>query len=345
METYIQKPSPETYSLAKQLIDTGEIVAFPTETIYWLGANALNESAVKKIFEAKGRPSSNPLIVHIWEKNQIANFWIVENIFQQHIINKLFPGPITLLLKKKATIPAVVTQNPFVGIRMPSNQIANEFLKAVKHPIAAPSANISGKPSPTSAQMVLDNMDGKIPLIIDGGNSDFGIESTVVKVDEENGKWKIWILRPWFITKEDLEIFFEGQDVEVEYTSKDKNMSPGTRFKHYTIDAEITIIEHLKDIPESINQPTAIIATVEWFQREGSLFWKNTYFDKHGLELEWGTENNLASCAHNLFDLYHSCEKEGIKKVYIQKLKESWLGFAIMNRVKRSSEKDASLSE
>ncbi len=339
METKVVKGNPSSYQIAKKLIQSGELVAFPTETIYGLGADALNPEAVKKIFEVKGRPSSNPLIVHIGEKSQISELWIVENDFQQQIIDKLFPGPITLLLRKKANIPEIVTSNAFVGIRMPSNHIAQEFLKAVERPIAAPSANISWKPSPTSAPMVLDNLEGKIELIIDGGASDFGIESTVVKVDEENGKGKIWILRPWFITKEDLEILFQGQNVEVEYTSKDQNMSPGTRFKHYTIDAEIQIIEHLDEIPKKLTEPTAIIATRERFQREESFWGQNEPFDIQRLKLERGTESNLASCAHKLFELYHACEKAGMKKVYIQKLSESGLGFAIMNRVKRSAER------
>ena len=343
MQTVIQQANSSTYQQAKNLIQNWEVVAFPTETIYGLGADALNPQAVKKIFEIKWRPSSNPLIVHIGEKAQISELWIVENHFQQQIIDKLFPWPLTLLLKKKDVIPEIVTPNPFVGIRMPSNQVAQEFLKAVERPIAAPSANISWKPSPTSAAMVLDNVDGKIELIIDGGASDFGIESTVIKVDEENWKWKIWILRPWFITKEDLELFFKGQEVEVEYTSKDKNMSPGTRFKHYTIDAEIYMIEHLDEIPKNLDEPTAIIATIERFSREGSFFGQNDYFDQHGLELERGTEQNLASCAHTLFDLYHYCEKQGMKRVYIQKLPETGLGFAIMNRVKRSAELNAPL--
>lgn len=191
METRVISGSLSPYQEAKKLIQAGELVAFPTETIYGLGADALNPEAVAKIFAVKGRPSSNPLIVHIGEKSQIAELGIVENQFQQQIIDKLFPGPITLLLKKQSCIPEIVTSNPFVGIRMPSNQIAADFLKAVERPIAAPSANISGKPSPTSAPMVLDNLNGKIQLIIDGGASDFGIESTVVKVDEEDGKGKI----------------------------------------------------------------------------------------------------------------------------------------------------------
>jgi L-threonylcarbamoyladenylate synthase len=222
---------------------------------------------------------------------------------------------------------------------MPSNTIANEFLIAVEAPIAAPSANISWKPSPTSAPMVADNVWDKIDLIIDWWNSDYGIESTVVKVDEEDWKWKVWILRPWFITKEDLELFFEGQDVEVEYTSKEKNMSPWTRFKHYSIPWEIIIINHINEISSSYEEPTALIATNErligeWIKEEKNL----------NIIKRW-TEENLASCAHNLFQIYHECEKKWIKKVFIQNLSENGLGFAIMNRVKRSADKTATLKE
>lgn len=335
MRAEILERNNETARKAKEIIQRWDIVAFPTETIYWLWADALNTQAVKKIFEAKGRPSSNPLIVHIGKKEQINGLWIVENKYQQQIIDKLFPWPITLLLKKEPCIPEIVTQNPYVWIRMPSNTIANEFLIAVEAPIAAPSANISWKPSPTSAPMVADNVWDKIDLIINWWDSDYWIESTVVKVDEENGKWKIWILRPGFITKEDLETFFEGQGVEVEYTSKDKNMSPWTRFKHYSIPGKIIIVDKNNDIPQPINEPTAIIATEEWLSRENI----NSIKKEDTLILKRWTESNLASCAHNLFDLYHKCETLGIKKVYIQRLPENWLGFAIMNRVKRSAEK------
>ena len=335
MKAEILKWNNETAKKAKEIIQKWDIVAFPTETIYWLGADALNTPAVKKIFEAKGRPSSNPLIVHIWKKEQINWLWIVENKYQQQIIDKLFPGPITLLLKKEPCIPEVVTQNPYVWIRMPSNVIANEFLIAVEAPIAAPSANISWKPSPTSAPMVADNVWDKIELIIDGWSSDYGIESTVVKVDEEDWKWKIWILRPWFITKEDLEEFFKWQNVEVEYTSKDKNMSPWTRFKHYSIPWEIIIINTYSEIEQKDDEQIAIIATKEWINKEINESNKK----ENSLILERGTEENLASCAHSLFDLYHRCETLWIKKVFIQRLPENWLWFAIMNRVKRSAEK------
>ena len=331
MKAEILQRNNQCWEKARELVKKWDIVAFPTETIYGLWADALNDVAVRKIFEAKWRPSSNPLIVHIWEKEQIQWLGIVENKYQQMIIDKLFPGPITLLLKKEPCIPEVVTQNPYVWIRMPSNTIANEFLKAVEAPIAAPSANISWKPSPTSAEMVFDNVGDRIKLIIDWGDSDYGIESTVVKVDEEDWKWKIWILRPWFITKEDLEDFFKWENVEVEYTSKEKNMSPWTRFKHYSIPWEIIIIDHKSEIFDRWVD-FAVIATKERFERED--------VDKNSWRyIVWGTEKNLASCAHNLFQLYHECELAWIKTVYIQRLPENGLGFAIMNRVKRSAEK------
>lgn len=333
MQTTLQKPSNHSYQLAKKIIFGGGVVAFPTETIYGLGANAFDPEAVKKIFEYKGRPSSNPLIVHIGNKKQINQLGFIDNQLQQQIIDQLFPWPLTILLRKKDTIPEIVTANPFVGIRMPSNQVAHDFLETVGVPIAAPSANISGKPSPTSANMVLDNMEGKIPLILDGWSSDFGIESTVIKVDEEDGKGKIWILRPGFITKEDLELFFQGQDVYIEYTTKEQNMSPWTRFKHYSIDAEIHLITTPDELPSHFSDATALIATQEWL----------SYYSIPTSQLltvipRW-TETNLASCAHHLFEIYHSCEKKAIRHVYIQKLPEDGLGFAIMNRVKRSAEK------
>ena len=143
-------------------------------------------------------------------------------------------------------------------------------------------------------------------------------------------------MRPGFITKEDLEAFFEGQPVSVEYTSKDKNLSPGTRFRHYSIPGKITIIDHKTELPTSFDAPTAVIATTERFERENfdSLDPHTPFLTK----LQRGSESNLASCAHTLFQLYHDCEKAGIKTVFIQRLTENGLGFAIMNRVKRSAE-------
>jgi L-threonylcarbamoyladenylate synthase len=152
----IISPTPATYLEAKNLFAHNELVAFPTETIYGLGANALSDLAAQKIFQVKGRPSDNPLIVHLGEKNQICEYAFIENDIQRTLITTLMPGPMTLLLPKKDNISPVVCAVPLVGIRLPSNEIAQKMLTTVGLPIAAPSANISGKASPTTAQMVYD---------------------------------------------------------------------------------------------------------------------------------------------------------------------------------------------
>jgi L-threonylcarbamoyladenylate synthase len=230
--TNIYQPNVTTYQQAKKLLENDALVVFPTETIYGLGANALSDIAAQKIFTLKGRPNDNPLIVHLGSKEQISDYAEIENEIQQTIIDKLMPGPITLLLKKKNLISNLVCPVEYVGIRLPSNHIAQAFLQTVNLPIAAPSANISGKPSPTNAQMVYDNIGKQIPMIIDGGESEAGIESTVIRVIEardaqpcrtsptpplEGGRYKILILRPGFVTKEDLEYCFDGQ-IEVAYS-------------------------------------------------------------------------------------------------------------------------------
>lgn len=344
-------PTPETYQLAKKLIENEELVAFPTETIYGLGANALSDVAVQKIFTVKGRPSDNPLIVHLGDKKRIDEYARVENAVQQKIIDTLMPGPLTLLLPKKEWISKFACGVPLVGIRIPSNHVARDFLQAVQLPIAAPSANISWKPSPTTAQMVYDNVGDQIPMIIDGGESEAGIESSVIRVVEKETNWTsaaqgwferflIQILRPWFVTKEDLETLFDGQ-VEVVYTVKNPELSPGMRYKHYSISGEVRIFDSLSDISlssQSIHSPDIHI----WILLTQELQESNPDLIQHFVR-DWmtilprGTTSNLASCAHLLFDQYHSAEQAWINLLFVERLPEEWIGYAIMNRVKRSA--------
>lgn len=165
------------------LIKNGEIIVFPTETVYGIGANALDENAVKKIFTAKGRPADNPLIVHVANKKDIGRVALTPSAVEQKLIDTFMPGPITIILKKKPIIPNAVSAGlDTVGIRMPSNEIANKIISAAKVPIAAPSANISGKPSGTRVQDIRDELESKVSVLIDGGESEYGLESTVVKV-------------------------------------------------------------------------------------------------------------------------------------------------------------------
>lgn len=341
----IKLPSTEVYLEAKELLKAWKLVVFPTETIYGLGADARNDQAVLSIFELKWRPQDNPLITHLWYKQQILEYATVENEIQQTIIDKLMPGPLTLLLKKKEwTISNRSCPLDYVWIRLPSNLVAQRFLQVAELPVAAPSANISWKPSPTNAKMVYDNLHDNVPLIIDDWESFAGIESTVMRVvpDEEvEWKLKIQILRPGFLTKEDLEDCF-NQEIRVEYTTKNPELSPWMRYKHYSISWHVRIFDNLKDIAslskefESKDTKIWILLTQELIDNNEHLVeqYRNNWITIIPRWTQW----NLASCAHSLFDHYHTAEKSWINLLFVERLPEEWIGYGIMNRVKRSAE-------
>ena len=220
---------------------SGEVVAFPTETVYGLGANAFDAKAVGRIFAAKGRPSDNPLICHVGEKGLIKDIVSEITPLAQKLIDAFMPGPITVIMKKADAIPSEVTAGlGTVGVRMPSDPVANEFLKACKVPVAAPSANLSGTPSPTNARSVMEDMEGYIYAVIDGGDSVFGIESTVVDATGE----KPVILRPGAVTKADIESCANGDaayagTLEAGQTPK----APGMKYRHYAPFANVEVMD------------------------------------------------------------------------------------------------------
>ena len=365
----IKLPSEKVYQQAKKLLDDWKLVVFPTETIYGLGADARNDKAVLSIFELKWRPQDNPLITHLWYKEQISDHATVENEIQQTIIDKLMPGPLTLLLKKKEwTISNRSCPLDYVWIRLPSNKVAQRFLQVAEIPVAAPSANISWKPSPTNAKMVYDNLHDNVPLIIDDGESFAGIESSVMRVvPDENKKWKlkIQILRPGFLTKEDLEDCF-NHEIKVEYTTKNPELSPWMRYKHYSIAGHVRIFDNLNEVEKvclpllrgnvvyndkGVEIPLGyavspfkkgeqvkiwILLTQELIDNNKNLI---ENFEKDWITIipRW-TKSNLASCAHSLFDHYHIAEKSWINLLFVERLPEEWIGYWIMNRVKRSAE-------
>lgn len=240
-------PSYQSYLDAKSLLLKGELVAFPTETVYGLGANALDAKAVEKIFVTKGRPNQNPIIVHVGTKEEIAQYAIIENSLQQTIIDRFMPGPITLLLAKRDVLPDVVTAGrPLVGIRIPSHPVALDLLRTCQLPLAAPSANRSTKPSPTTAEMVQSDYPlGEVPMILDGGACEVGIESTVVQVVNDH---EILITRPGFISLEDLREAFPDLMIQISYAQKPSEHTPGNRFLHYSPQAKVQIIDH--DMPD-----------------------------------------------------------------------------------------------
>lgn len=350
MTKNIISPSNDSFKKAKEILLSWWVVAFPTETVYWLWANAKVQNAVSKIFELKNRPQNNPLIVHVWKKDQISEFGIISNTIEKNIIEKLMPWPITILLRKKNNLAESISSNDFVWIRIPSNKVALDLLHYCDLPIAAPSANISTKPSPTSAQMVYSYFLNKVPVIIDGWDCDVGIESTVLKVDKDvscNPMWsddfkvsyKITIMRPWFVTKEDLQkLFSKNKNVQVEHSSKLSNISPWNMYKHYSPNARVQII---KDIDNSLfkninpNKKIALVLSQETISIKTNLIKK--LWNNIKIIVRW-THKNPITFAQNLFKIYRDCDVESIQSIFIEHLKYDWLCFSIMNRVKKSAE-------
>ena len=237
---FVTAKDAEGLSLCAEAVREGKVVGFPTETVYGLGANALNRDAVNSIFEAKGRPGDNPLIVHIWDKSQIEDLVSEITPCAEALIDAFMPGPITVIMRKSAKIPDEVTAGlDTVGIRMPSHKLCNEFLKLCGCPVAAPSANLSGSPSPTTALHVMNDMDGYVFGVIDGGECNVGLESTVV---DATGEVPV-ILRPGAVTSAMID---EALKTHTEYAgalSKGQvPASPGMKYRHYAPGCSVEII-------------------------------------------------------------------------------------------------------
>ncbi|HJZ69931.1 MAG TPA: L-threonylcarbamoyladenylate synthase [Blastocatellia bacterium] len=231
-------PQHKAIERAAAIIQTGGLVAFPTETVYGLGADAMNETAVRRIFEAKGRPPDNPLIVHIASRGMLD---LVANDISEkaeRLVKKFWPGPLTLVLSRNSQIaPSVSAGLRTVAVRMPKNEIALGLIRASATPIAAPSANASGRPSPTSASHVLDDLGGRIDMILDGGTTNIGIESTVLDVSSDAPA----ILRPGWITREMLSEVIGPVDRSA--SAEELRRSPGTLHRHYSPRARVVLIE------------------------------------------------------------------------------------------------------
>lgn len=322
---------------AAEIIKTGGLVAFPTETVYGLGANGLDENAVPKIYEAKGRPSDNPLILHISEFDEIKN--IVKEIPDVAFVlaDEFWPGPLTMVFKKSDIVPYRTTGGlESVAVRMPSNRIARELIKTAGVPVAAPSANSSGRPSPTKADHVLCDLDGKIDMVIDGGTVDIGLESTIVDV---TGEVPV-ILRPGFITEEMLSeaIGRVKTDDAVKNLRPDKDLkpkAPGMKYRHYAPQGKMTIYKgNPEKVVKIINEETAksegkktaVLATDE----------TKRYY-KADIVISVGSREDCESIAHNLFDALRSFDDMGAEIIFSEGFDESRLGFAIMNRLHKSA--------
>lgn len=324
---------------AAEIIKSGGLVAFPTETVYGLGGDGLNPQASKKIYAAKGRPSDNPLILHIADIDSLYD--LVENVGDnaKRLINLFWPGPLTLVFNKKPIVPDETSGGlGTVAVRYPENKVANLFIKLCDTPIAAPSANTSGRPSPTRASHVEFDLKGKIDMIIDGGHCEFGLESTIVDVSEDS---RPCLLRPGSVTLEMLKDALGEIDVDKAVLSKPEAgvvpKAPGMKYTHYSPSAEVVIVRGANDrVVDKINNliseanshgfKTGVIATEEN---------KNKYSNTDVLVV--GTKREPETIASNLFKMLRKCDYHGIEKVFAEGLNEDELGLAIMNRLKKAA--------
>lgn len=310
-----------------RIIKDGGLVSFPTETVYGLGANAFDKDAAYKVFEAKGRPSDNPLIVHLSDISQLET--VARDIPPEayKLFEKFSPGPLTVILKKKDTVPDAVTAGlDTVAVRIPSHPIARALIDAAGVPIAAPSSNLSGRPSPTKAEHVITDMNGRIDAIIDGGACSVGVESTVVEL----ATGTVNILRPGGITKSDLMSVLENVTVDKHVTQQvekgETPKSPGMKYKHYAPDAEVTVIVGDKD--KTFAEIKSRLADSEG--TSGVMCYDGFAFDAETV-LYMGTDNQCY--AERLFDALRQFDLLGVKKVYAQFEEDDDYGLAVRNRL------------
>ena len=328
----------DVFSEAAEIIKNGGLVAFPTETVYGLGANALDPIAVKKIYQAKGRPSDNPLIVHISEISELQKLVSEVSDKAKMLINTFWPGPITMIFKKTDLVPFETSGGlNTVAIRFPENKVAQYFIKKSGLPIAAPSANSSGKPSPTRASHVEFDLNSKIDMIIDGGSAEFGLESTIVDVSSDVP----CLLRPGSITKAMIEDVIGEITVDKAVLDKlsegEKPKAPGMKYTHYSPTANVTIVKG--DIDNMINKINEIIKSDDFKNKKVGVIATEQTKDKYLCDniIVIGYRNNSDEIASNLFKVLRKCDFLGFSDVYIEAFDENGVGMAIMNRLKKAA--------
>lgn len=307
---------------AANIIKSGGLVAFPTETVYGLGADGLNPIAAAKIFEAKNRPSFNPLILHISKIEQLKEIGECKNSAIEKLVEKFFPGPLTLVIPKKEIVPDIITAgNETVAVRMPDHPVALELIEEAGTPIAAPSANVFGQLSPTDAQHVINQLGDKIDAVIDGGKCKVGVESTILEITES----EIFLLRHGGLSVEEIEETIGRIKIKQQDTNKPN--SPGQLLQHY-----------------SPNIPLRIL-TVEILQQNknkkiGALLFKKNNYDFNFESVKFLSRlGDLREAAANFFSMLHQFEKENIDMIVAEPIEEIGLGRAIMDRLRKAEYK------
>lgn len=344
MDTTIQKVNPEYFEdneleKASQILNTGGLVAFPTETVYGLGGDALSPEAAKKIYEAKGRPSDNPLIVHIADINSLYDIADEVNDKALALAEAFWPGPLTMIFSKKSKVPFSTTGGlNTVAVRMPSHPVALELIRQSGIYIAAPSANTSGRPSPTKAEHVIEDLQGKVDMIIDGGQVGIGIESTIIDISGE----KPMILRPGYITKAMMEEIIGEVSVDPAVITLEPKKdiiakAPGMKYRHYAPKGQLVVVEgEIEQVVSKINrlvaerksekQRVAVIATEES---------KKHY--KCDAVYSIGSRKSEGSIAAGLYDILRQMDHIEAEYIYAESFLEDKLGYAIMNRLLKAA--------
>jgi L-threonylcarbamoyladenylate synthase len=313
-----------------EALKQGRLVAFPTETVYGLGADGLNAEAVAQIFKAKGRPQDNPVILHIADKKDLLP--LVNTIPPQAdlLINAFWPGPLTIIFKKSALVPDIITSGlDSVAIRMPSHPVALALIKGAGSPLAAPSANLSGKPSPTAATHVLQDLEGKVDFIIDGGPTDIGLESTVIDLTSEPPV----LMRPGGVTKESIEAVIGSVVLPAKTDQTGAVKSPGMKYKHYAPKARVILVEGAEASARIQTQADTFKAQS---LKVGLLVADKNYAYRADVIEYLGDDNS--ALAHKLFGLLRDFDQAGVDVILIEGVESTGLGAAIMNRIRKASE-------
>ena len=347
----IEKKAPDMYTIrairrAGEIIKAGGLVAFPTETVYGLGGNALDEKASSKIYEAKGRPSDNPLIVHICDLADL--YKIADGVTDKAMAaaKKFWPGPLTMIFRKKEIVPYSTTGGlDTVAVRFPSNPVAEAFIRESGGFIAAPSANLSGRPSPVTAEQVRQDLDGRIDMVLDGGQVGIGLESTIIDMTGEIPE----LLRPGYITSDMLmEVFPEvARDPSLDRKSLMNDAdtpaprAPGMKYRHYAPKGELILVEGIAEnvaayITDGIREAKeegrkcAVICSDESAQM---------YFEDCGADVLFrsGSRDDREQMAASLFSILRACDDNGADIIYAETVSDDGIGDAIMNRLRKAA--------
>ena len=322
------------------ILKEGGIVVFPTETVYGIGADATNDKAVEKIFKAKGRPQDNPLIVHISDYEMLKYVATNINNIEKKLMDKFWPGPLTIILKSNNKVADSVTAGlDTVGVRMPSNDIALKIIEASNRPIAAPSANVSGRPSGTKIEDIYSELKDRIDLFVDGGPTDIGIESTVVKVENNTAI----ILRPGKISLEDIQELGINAKLDkhifADVKKNEKVESPGMKHRHYAPNTKTILIEYAEDkimvdkVDKYINNNKNLNIAVVCFDEHAKY-----YQNKNIKIIKMGSIKDLLQISKNIFSILRYIDKLELDVCLIEGINKDHIGTAIENRLIRACE-------